>query len=90
MDMHNKLKKIHWETMEKIFSFLYGNNGVRRSHISMNARMSYDKCSRYLDWMSERNFIVLEKNIKTRIVLVKLTDEGVTFYNNVIVITTKK
>ena len=88
--MQNKLKKIHWETMEKIFSFLYGNNGVRRSHISMNARMSYDKCARYLDWMSERNFIVMEKNIKTEIVLVKLTEQGKSFYNNVIIIAQKK
>ena len=87
--MQNKLKKIHWETMEKIFSYLYGNNGVRRSHISMHARMGYDKCARYLDWMSERNFIVMEKNLKTKIILVRLTQHGISFYNNVIIITPK-
>lgn len=87
--MQNKLKKIHWETMENIFEFLYRNNGVRRSHISMNGKMSYDKCIRYLDWMSERDFIVMEKNIKTEIILVKLTQQGILFYKNAIMVVKK-
>lgn len=64
--------------------YLYNNNGSRRSHISMNAKMSYDKCMRYLDWISDRNFIVIEKNMKSGIVLVKLTESGMNFYQHVI------
>jgi len=89
MTLKNKLQKIHWDTIEKIFLFLHENYGVKRSHISMHARMSYDKCVRYLDWMDERNFIVMEKDTRTGSIVIKLTPHGITFYNNVILFAKK-
>lgn len=44
-----ELKRIDWDIVKRLLVLLYYDGGIKRTHVSMKANMSYAKCVLYLD-----------------------------------------
>lgn len=61
--MANKtLSRIDPNMVERIILSLYESGREKRTTISRNANMSYDKCVKYLNYLEKINFVKKEVN----------------------------
>ena len=52
----NKIKRIDLNILERVLITLYDLGNAKRTIISRNANMSYDKCIKYLDYLESSGF----------------------------------
>lgn len=62
--------------MERIILSLYESGSEKRTTISRNAKMSYDKCIKYLDYLEKINFVKKEIN-KENSIIYSLSLDGI-------------
>jgi len=70
-----ELKRIEWNTVKRIISFLYYNNQFKKTKIAMQCNMAYDKFLLYLDWMDIMDLIKREVD-EDGFEVVVLTERG--------------
>lgn len=52
----NKIKRVDLDILERVLVTLYDLGFAKRTIISRNANMSYDKCVKYLDYLESSGF----------------------------------
>ena len=52
----NKIKRVDLNIFERVLITLYDLGNAKRTIISRNSNMSYDKCVRYLDYLESSGF----------------------------------
>ena len=52
----NKIKRVDLNILERVLITLYDLGNAKRTIISRNSNMSYDKCVRYLDYLESSGF----------------------------------
>lgn len=72
----NKIKRVDLDILERVLLTLYDLGSAKRTIISRNANMSYDKCVRYLDYLESSGFVKHEKD-KTNFQIYSLTSVGI-------------
>jgi predicted transcriptional regulator len=76
-----ELKKIDWEIVRRLVTFLYYNSRVKKTNISMRCSMGYDRCIRYLNWMEGFDLIKKEFD-EAHAELISLSEKGRALYKN--------
>ena len=80
--MANKtLTRIDPNMVERIILSLHESGREKRTTISRNAKMSYDKCVKYLDYLEKINFVKKEVN-KENYVMYGLSLDGINLCKN--------
>lgn len=74
-----ELKRIDWDIVKWLLVLLYYDGGIKRTHVSMKANMSYAKCVLYLDWLEMMDLIRKEIDIDGS-ELIRLSDTGNKLY----------
>jgi len=76
-----RLKRIDPNMVERIILSLYESGKEKRTTISRNAKMSYDKCVKYLEYLEQVNFVKKEVNDDNHITY-GLTINGINLCKN--------
>lgn len=72
----NKIKRVDLDILERILTTLYNLGFAKRTIISRNSNMSYDKCVKYLDYLESSGFAKQEKD-ENGFVVYSLTTVGI-------------
>ncbi len=56
MSGKKKIKRVDLDILERVVDTLYDLGSAKRTVISRNANMSYDKCIKYLDYLESSGF----------------------------------
>ncbi|WP_299291811.1 winged helix-turn-helix domain-containing protein [Nitrosopumilus sp.] len=72
----NKIKRVDLDILERVLITLYELGFAKRTIISRNANMSYDKCMRYLDYLEASGFVKHEKD-ENNFQIYSLTSVGI-------------
>ena len=72
------LKKIDWKITSKIIITLYYSNGIKRTNLATKCNLSYDRFTRYLEWMMLVEFVTITITSEGRFVI--LTEFGKRLY----------
>ena len=75
------LTRIDPNMVERIIFSLYESGMEKRTTISRNAKMSYDKCVKYLNYLEQVNFVKKEIDEENAIVY-GLATEGIALCKN--------
>ena len=63
----------------RIIRSLNKKNNVNKTTLAVSSELSYDKFIKYLDWMLDKNFVVIDENG-----LVSLTEAGSEAYEELV------
>ena len=83
--MKKKIKRVDLDILERIFITMYDLGNAKRTIISRNANMSYDKCVKYLEYLESSGFAKQEKD-ENGYVLFSLTSNGIDMVKKKLVI----
>lgn len=72
----NKIKRVDLSILERVLLTLYDLGSAKRTIISRNANMSYDKCIKYLEYLESSGFAKQEKD-ENEFVVYSLTSVGI-------------
>ena len=75
-----ELVRIHWNIVGRIVTLLYRQSRLKKSEIAAKARLGYDKCKRYLQWMEMMDLVSKEINEDDYEVML-LTDKATILYD---------
>lgn len=73
-----KLTRIDWNIAVRLLTVLYESGKIKKTTISRDSKMSYNRCIQYLDWFELLGFIKKEVD-EERFEIFYLTDLGITF-----------
>ena len=74
-----ELKRIDWDIVRRMVTLLMQNNGMKKTHIAMKCKLSYDKCLLYLEWLKIVDFVSKEIDDEG-FELIRLNDRGKDLY----------
>lgn len=79
--VYKNLTRIDPNMVERIILILYESGREKRTTISRNANMSYDKCVKYLKYLEQINFVKKEVDDQNTIMF-SLTNAGIDLCKN--------
>ena len=74
-----ELKRIDWDIVKRLVILLHYNSKVKRTHIAMKCKLSYDNCLLYLDWLEIMDLIKREVD-QDAFELISLSEKGEDLY----------
>lgn len=74
-------QNLNLDIINRIMQVLYGNPSLKKTQITAKAALNYPTTIKYLNWLEKMNFLITKKsNTYKNSILIKLSEEGVTFY----------
>lgn len=77
---NGELVRINWNIVGRIVTLLYHQCRLKKSEIATKAKLGYDKCKRYLQWMEMMDLVRKEMSDDGFEVML-LTDKSSILYN---------
>lgn len=70
-----KIKRVNMQIVKRILDVIAETNADKRTSISLKAHLSYDKCTRYLEWLESMRLVkfIISESGHT---IIKLTEHG--------------